>query len=282
MPDSLQSPTGITRGQFDAVMRRAAELAARSTDGEPDEVALTDAEVIRIGKEVGLDERYVRSALSEVRTGPESHGFLDRLFGPTSVHAIRVLPGTPQALAAKLDAYFTDSLYFEALRRGPRILRYRPRQDVASKVGRFIRFGGKRSNLVSASSIDVTLDPSGSDPAAPDSTCLAIHAEPGSRGEYVGGAIALGSGLGMGLAGGGVVYAVLGLGIPLAFAMVGGATVVGGVLWLTARAFGAQYRRGLAELGLRLEGVFDRLEHGEPLETPRSPWRGRSRGRDRP
>ena len=58
---------GLTRQEFDVVIRRAAELAGSESEGS--EGALTEAEVYRIAKEVGLGEGHVRMALAEVRSG---------------------------------------------------------------------------------------------------------------------------------------------------------------------------------------------------------------------
>ena len=56
---------GLTRAQFDEVIRRASELAARGkeTDGSD----LTESEVFRIAREVGLSDAHVTTALTELR-----------------------------------------------------------------------------------------------------------------------------------------------------------------------------------------------------------------------
>ena len=124
----------LTRGEFDAVIRRAAEMAA--SDSEASEGALTEAEVFRFAREVGLSERHVRLALAEVRTGPAPTGFLDRIFGPAFIRAARVVPGTPKALASMLDDFFVGTQLLQPVRRGPALLQYRPALDWASKLAR--------------------------------------------------------------------------------------------------------------------------------------------------
>ena len=58
---------GLTRVEFDAVIRRAAELA--SSDPEATDTALSEGELFRIAREVGLSEGHVRQALVEMRSG---------------------------------------------------------------------------------------------------------------------------------------------------------------------------------------------------------------------
>jgi lipopolysaccharide biosynthesis regulator YciM len=58
---------GLTRREFDAVIRRAAELS--TSDPETAEGALTEAELFRIAGEVGLSRHHVHQALAEVRSG---------------------------------------------------------------------------------------------------------------------------------------------------------------------------------------------------------------------
>ena len=57
----------LTREEFDAVIRRAAELAA--SDPDAGEGRLSEVELYRIAGEVGLSEGHVRTALAEVRSG---------------------------------------------------------------------------------------------------------------------------------------------------------------------------------------------------------------------
>ena len=80
------SQRGLTRRDFDAVIRRAAELASSEPDGSD---RLSEAELFRIAGEVGLPDAHVRRALSEIRAGGGQGGVLERLFGAASVSASR-------------------------------------------------------------------------------------------------------------------------------------------------------------------------------------------------
>src|SRR5687767_8434582 len=96
----------LTRVEFDAVIRRAAELA--SSDSDAPDGGLSEEELFRIAREVGLAEAHVRQALAEVRAGaPETDatGLIDRVFGPAHIRVWRVVPGRPEAIAQTLDDF---------------------------------------------------------------------------------------------------------------------------------------------------------------------------------
>ena len=133
---------GLTRTEFDAVIRRAAELTSSDPDGT--EGALTEAELFRIAREVGLSDRHVRVALSEVRSGGQTGGVLDRVFGPALIRAARVVPGTPGALAGQLDDFFVGTQLLQTVRKGSGILQYRPALDWASQLARAASFTSRK------------------------------------------------------------------------------------------------------------------------------------------
>ncbi|RMH12724.1 MAG: hypothetical protein D6701_13175, partial [Gemmatimonadetes bacterium] len=55
----------ISRREFEAVIQRAAELA--SSEPEAGDAGFTEAEVLRIARDVGLSPHHVERALAEVR-----------------------------------------------------------------------------------------------------------------------------------------------------------------------------------------------------------------------
>ena len=61
--------------ELEAVIKRAVELqTARETEMTD---GLSDAEVVRIGQELGLEQHLVRRAIAEVRSPPpEEHGLV--------------------------------------------------------------------------------------------------------------------------------------------------------------------------------------------------------------
>ena len=257
----------LTRREFDAVIRRAAELASQDSDGS--EGALTEAEVYRIAKEVGLGERHVRRALSEVQSGSQAGGghALDRIFGPAVLYASRVVPGTPKEMARVLDEFFAGTQLLQTVRRGPAMLQYRPAQDWASQIARAASFTSRKYYVASAKSVEVHLD------AVDDtSTLVELIVDPGTRNDSIAGAFAGGgtAGVAAGIGSGflrGATGAVLGL--------AGGAGVVvgGAVLGGMTYGIGTSHKKKLQEVQAELEGILDRLEQGESLEPPPPSWR---------
>lgn len=256
--------TNLTRREFDAVIRRAAELAASEPDGG--EGGLTEAELFRIAGEVGLPEQHVRRALADVRAGVDGGGVLDRIFGTSHVRASRVVPGSPEALAARLDEFLVASQLLQPVRKGSGLLQYRPAVDWASQLARAASFSSRKYYIASARSVEVQLEPVGG-----ARTLVALLVDPGTRGDNVAGAVVGG---GLGGAGAGVLTAwALTTFVPIVLA-VGAAVLVGGGVWGgIAHVAGAAHKRKLAEVQAEVEGVLDALERGMSLEPPPPSWR---------
>jgi len=255
----------LTRREFDAVIRRAAELAA--SDSEGSEGALTEAEVYRIAREVGLSDRHVGMALTEVRLGEPPNGFLDRIFGPAFIRAARVVPGTPKALATMLDDFFVGTQLLQPVRRGPAFLQYRPALDWASQLARAASVMHRKYYVASAKSVEVRLEE-----VDERATMVEFVVDPGTRGDNIvgaafgGGSVGLGVGIGAAatvITSGGAV--LLGAGIGIA----GGALVLGGITHLV----GVSHKKKLLAVQAEVEGLLDRLEQGESLEPPPASWR---------
>lgn len=262
---SEEKGRSLTRHEFDAVIRRAAELA--SSDSEPGEGGLTEAELFRIAREVGLSERHVRRALSEVRSGRTVGGSLDRIFGPSFLRAVRIVPGSPRELAAKLDDFFVGTQLLQPVRRGPQVLQYRPALDWASQIARAASLTSRKYYVASAKSVEVHIEA-----VDEESTLVELVVEPGTRGDSIAGAVAGGGAAGI-AAGVGIGFAVVATGgvmalaIPLGVAATG--AVAGGVTYLV----GASHKKKLLEVQAEVEGILDRLELRESLEPPPASWR---------
>lgn len=253
----------LTRQEFDAVIRRAAELA--SSDPESSEGALTEAELYRIAGEVGLSDGYVRRALAEVRVGAPT-GPLDRVFGPSVVHASRVVPGEPRALADEIDEFLVASRLLQPVRRGKGILQYRPALDWASQLARAASFSSRKHYVASAKSVEVRLER-----VDDERTLIEFVVDPGTRNDDVAGAV-VGGGVGGGTAG---VLAAMGVAsvAPFALALGAGVALGSGVLVGIGYAVGRHHKGKLVDVRTELEGVLDALEIGDPLEPPPPSWR---------
>ena len=103
MPEG--TPAGIDRPALERILQRAAELQAGERDiGH----ALSPEEVLALGREVGIPDRYLQQALLEerVRVDAEPPGVWERVAGPATVVAQRAVPGaveSDRAIVARLD-----------------------------------------------------------------------------------------------------------------------------------------------------------------------------------
>ena len=254
----------LSRREFDAVIRRAAELATSDPDGS--EGALTEAELFRIAGEVGLSEGHIRIALAEVRSGETGQGIVDRVFGASSIRVSRVVRGTPQALADEIDEFLVASRLLQPVRRGVGILQYRPAVDWASQLARAASFSSHKHYIASAKSVEVRFESIDA-----ERTLIEFVIDPGTRGDDIAGAI-FGGGIGGGVAG---TFAGIGLAAvaPIAAAVAAGVVVGGGVCTGIGYAVGRSHKRKLVEVRSEVEGVLDALELGDSLEPPPPSWR---------
>lgn len=254
----------ITRRDFDAVIRRAAELAA--SDPEGGEGALTEGELFRIAGEVGLSEAHVRRALDDVRAGVGGGGVLDRVFGPSTIRASRVVAGEPKELAAKIDEFLVGSQLLQRVRRGVDILQYRPAVDWASQLARAASLVSLKYYISAARSVEVRLE------AVDDErTLVEFLVDPGMRGEHIG----LTAGLGG--VGGVAVGTLAGVGVatlaPLGLAIGAGVAIGSGVWTAIGYGLGRTHQKRVGEVRQEVEGVLDSLEMGASLEPPPASWR---------
>ena len=254
----------LTRREFDAVIRRAAELA--TSDPESPETGLTEAELYRIAREVGLREEHVRRALADVRRGEGEEGLLVRIFGPSAVGASRVVPGTPESLSVQIDDFLVASQLLQAVRRGENVLHYRPAVDWASEVARTASFVSRKYYIASARSVEIVLDP-----LDEGRTVVDFRIDPGNRGEDLG--VALLGGMMCGAAAGAVSWWALTGAVAAAVALAVGGALGVGVAGTIVYATAASHRRKVDEARSEVEGVLDALERGASLDPPPSSWR---------
>jgi len=258
-------PRSLTRREFDEVIRRAAEIAASEPEGG--DSALTEQELFRIAGEVGLDERHVRKALTQVRSSPPTpRSPVSALYGPTFVVASRVVPGDREGLADKIDEFMVAGRLLQTVRKGPSVLQYRPAVDWASQIARAASSTSRKYYVAAAKRVEVRFQQ-----LDEVSTLVEIEVEPGTRDDYMAGGII--GGLGGGSAAGmGVGFAIAATG-PVALGVAAGVAVgsalLGGLCWVT----GYYHKKRLLEVRSEVEGILDALEMGETLEPRPSSWR---------
>jgi len=105
MADNLPSRR-IDRAALEKIIQRATELQAGELDtGE----SLTEAELLKLGADVGIDGRYLRQALYEQGSGTSAEtGYLVRWFGPQRVSAGRVVSGTKLDVELSIAHWMTE------------------------------------------------------------------------------------------------------------------------------------------------------------------------------
>ena len=261
---------GVDRKELDRIIRRAAELQFHASDG-PGEV-LSEAEVVRIGEDVGLDTRHVRRALEEVRADalapdlPRDSSPLQRVIGPGRIQLRRVIPGEPGKVEADLASHLRDRESLHPVRSRAGVSIWEPAEGFLPQLQRGLKWKGHRYDLAQAKQIEVAVL------ALEDGFSLVTLTLDlrNLRAEHGGGYLAMLPALG---GAGGLALGLTALSLPpvgvvaaAALGMAGGAA--GGVP-AGRRAFRNQVER----VRLASEGLLDRLEKGE------LPPRSRSAGR---
>lgn len=243
----------LSSQEFELVIRRAAELQARATEEGGDD-GISEAEVVRIGRELGLSGPHLERALAEVhaRTPPEG-GLLYRLYGPASVRSSRAVPGETAAVRQLLERYLLDREFMVVVRRFPDRTLYARGEGLVAAVGRATRGFLDRAPRLKLALLEVGVRQL--DEGVSHVTLATSLAR--SRVGTAAGATAVGGGAGA------AVAVALGIAIapPLALA---GLPVLGGALLGSRRAYAAMVERAQ----LQLESLLDRLEHGEIVAPP--------------
>src|SRR6185503_17032742 len=157
------SRPAVTRGALERVLARAAELQASSGDDSDASEALSEDQIVELGKEVGLSPDSIRQALAEERARIEqvptaTSGVSARLFGGTRVGAQRVVPGPADRVLATLDRWMQREEWLRVVRqRADRII-WEPRRGFFGTIRQLLRgrdYSLYRSNDISATVVGV-------------------------------------------------------------------------------------------------------------------------------
>lgn len=264
----------FTRRELEAVIRRAAELSAADAEAEEH---LSEDELLRIASELGLSARHVRQALLELSDAPAEESVLARICGPGSVSASRAVPSEPEAALARLDEYLATREYLQPLRRQPGRVWYAPADDVVSNIARaFSRPSGK-FHLARARRTALVVQP-----LEPGWSLVRLDLDLSDRrkgaataGATLGALLAAPTGIALGVAAGVAAGDVLGGAVALAAGIVTGGSILATGIATGLALARASLRRRLAAARMEIEGLLDRLEHGDTLEPPPKPWRRR-------
>jgi hypothetical protein len=242
----------IDRAALEKIIQRATELQAGELDtGE----SMTEAELLKLGADVGIDGRYLRQALYEQGSGPVTEkGFLVRWFGPQRVGAGRVVSGSKADLEASLAQWMTDGEALTVKRRLPDRTVWEKQKGFMAEMKRGFGVGGKNYHLARALDITVVVTQLESGFCHVELTADMSK----KRAEAIGGSAA-GAGA-LTLVGGGM-FAFLSTAVIFPFALV--AFVPLAAAAAAPALAGRAQRQKSSNMQLALEQVLDRLEHGE-------------------
>jgi type IV secretory pathway VirB2 component (pilin) len=142
----------ISREALERIIKRAAELQAGEHDvGD----GLTNTEVLALGKDVGIPDRYLRQAMLEEQTRitPEvATGTWAWLTGPRSIIAHRVVPGDRAAVERTLSRWMTEEALLQPKRHYPDRTSWEPKAGAFASIQRALA-GKRRYSLAQAEEI---------------------------------------------------------------------------------------------------------------------------------
>lgn len=247
---SAPKPDRLDSTALDRVLQRAAEMQAAETEvGE----GLTEREVLDLGQQVGIPQRYLQQAMLEERSRVElsrPDTMLDALIGPREVVAQRVMQGTVESVEQGLLDWMQKHELVALQRQQPGRITWERLGGVQAALKRGMsvlsapaaRFMLARADLVSA-----TVAP------LEDGYChVTLAAQlPQTRNSYLGGAAALTA---AGLAGTVILGALGALAVVVPIPLIGGAAIG----FVTMKMYGPIAQR--TQLGL--ERVLDHVERG--------------------
>ena len=259
----------LPRTALERVLARAAELQ-NTEPGEPADT-ISEARLVEIAKEVGLDVHHVRQAIAEERaqlTLPlaEGGGWLSAV-GPAVVSAQRTVNGTPDQLLRHLEAFLPRNEYMVAVRRTTDRMVWEPRRDPLGNFFRSLGSGGRRFDLVRLDHLVITATRVDDTRSVLRFDAVVDGARRSVRTATIGAASA-------------GVLVVLMASVPLLFfalavpqvAAVSIAllsAIAAGVTWLSWRTMVRTFRTMVSRVQQRVEFLLDEAQHGR-LEQPPS------------
>lgn len=260
----------ITRGELEAVIRRAAELLLDDRAEEP----LDERELVAIAEEVGIPAPYARQALYE-RAGAPDSALRDRLWGPARAVVFRRMEGRASAVLQRLEDHLVGEQYLRLVRGTPGRRMFAPADDAITSALRVLTRPSRRYPLTRLRRLDLAVRA-----LDENSAHVALTADLGDRrrGAIVrsgfGGALSalVGAGVAVPIT---AAAAALGPEAAVAAGALGGTTLFMGGLATSIAITGRSFRRRLARIRFEVDTLLDRLEHGPSLSAPPAPWRRR-------
>jgi hypothetical protein len=252
MTDLVPDTSRIDRAALERIIRRAAEIHASERDiGD----GLTESELMSLGRDVGIPDRYLRQALFEERSDASLQhepGLAAWLAGPRRVVAQRSVPGNADKVRAALNHWMTERELLTVKRRFPDSTTWEPRRDIFSSLKRDLGVGGRPYRLARAREIAGQVSPL-------DQERCHVHIVAdlsNTRRSHIGG--------GATLAASGALATTIGITLGV---MLPVAVVPAGVGMIAGAALARRRLSQVEAVHVSLEQILDRLEHGE-LKAP--------------
>ncbi len=159
-PSSGPPTPGLNRGALERVLARAAELQSGPNDSAEE---FSEAQLLELGREVGLSPQSLRQALAEERTRcalpDDETGWSASLFGPCHVGAVRTVPGRATDVLAAIDAWMQRRELLIVKRHHADRIVWEPRRDFLVGLKRALRVGGRDYALSQAFEVSATVIP---------------------------------------------------------------------------------------------------------------------------
>ena len=247
----------IDRAALERVLARAAELQAKSGEGETfDE--FTEEQLLELGREVGLSPQHLRQAMAEERTRSalptDERGLAVTLFGPGHARATRTVNGTQRETLAIIDSWMQRQELLQVKRHFADRIVWEPRGDLFGNLKRMLNVGGRGYPLTRAREVAATVIP-----VDEKRVLVSLDADLSARRGRLAGELAGATVVGAGATGVLVIMGIAGA-VAAAPAVIAPAAAYYG--------FRGMQIRLLNRAQLSLEQLLDRLERGEFGRAP--------------
>ena len=244
----------ISRDALERIIQRAAELQASERDiGE----GLTKNEVLALGKDVGIPNRYLQQAILEEQTRSvveSGAGFWAWLTGPRRLSAQRVVPGERATVERALTRWMEDEESLQVKRRYSDRTTWEPKAGALASIQRALGRKGRRFSLANAVEIAGQVTQ-----LEPGFCLVSLTADVGQR-------------RGQRIAGGTIVTAFGVVATAVLVTLFGPIGLVGvAAVAPVALVVPRTHTRDNERIQISLEQVLDRLERNEIRETAALP-----------
>lgn len=276
-PTSLPTPPSpgdsgsvLPRAALERVLARATEL---QTSGAETPETISEARLLEIGREVGIDPNHLRMAIAEERGRspmlPDTPGRIEQALGEAHTGTQRAVPGTPDTVLASLDRWLQREEQLIVKRRfGQRMSWERARNPFAS-ISRSL--SGKPADLQKVDEVSAVVTPvDGTRSLVRLDADLRLHRKSLKDGTMV---LAVVNGV---LAAAWITPVAVLTAVsqttpdaaPLAVLAVALGGLQAGVSTLIWRGIKKSFREAMVRTQLRLEQLLDALEHGDAGSPP--------------